>query len=82
MFTLLSADVILLPSYMNWFTNFSGLVFHVEMILSWLHHINSVYIYIYIYKMFRGVSDVMLTVVGNGYSDPSSNPGQGCLYFT
>ena len=23
----------------------------------------------------------MVTVVGNGLSNPSSNPGQGCLYF-
>ena len=24
--------------------------------------------------------DVMVTVVGNGYTDPSSNPGWGCLH--
>ena len=24
----------------------------------------------------------MVTIVGNGHGDPSSNPGQGCLHYT
>ena len=35
--------------------------------------------HIYIYVFVRGV---MATVVTNGHSDQSSNPGQGCLHFT
>ena len=33
-----------------------------------------------VYK-WGGVSGVMVTVVGNGHGDPSSNSGRGCLYF-
>ena len=29
-----------------------------------------------------GACGRMVTVVGNWYGDSSSNPGQGCLYFT
>ena len=28
------------------------------------------------------VNDYMVIIVGNGYVDTSSNPGQGILYFT
>ena len=37
-----------------------------------------VYIYIYIY-MEALVMDI---IIGNELSDPCSNPGQSCLYFT
>ena len=49
-----------------------------------------VYIYIYIY-IYGGICRVMFIVTGNGYSDPSSNPGhskpcsnprQDCVHFT
>ena len=29
-----------------------------------------------------GARGVMVIIVGNGHSDPSSNPGQDWLYFT
>ena len=29
-----------------------------------------------------GTHGVMVIIIGNGYGDPSSNPGQGCLHFT
>ena len=28
------------------------------------------------------VCGVMITILGNGHNDPSSNPGQGCIDFT
>ena len=28
-----------------------------------------------------GTFSVMVTMVGNGHSEPSSNPGQVCLHF-
>ena len=42
MLTLLTADEILLPGYMNWFTNFRGLAFNEEMAPSRLKDMNSV----------------------------------------
>ena len=38
MLTSLPVDEILLPSYMNWSTNFRRLIFHEEMAPSWLKH--------------------------------------------
>ena len=29
-----------------------------------------------------GACGVMFNAIGNGHSDPSSNPGAGCLHFT
>ena len=37
--------------------------------------------HIYIY-MSGAICGVMLTNLGNGHSDQSSNPGQGCFHFT
>ena len=34
------------------------------------------------YFMPRGTCGVMVTIVGNGHGDLSSNPGQSCLHFT
>ena len=36
--------------------------------------------YIYAYDL-GGAHGIMVTVVGNGHNDPSSNPGQGSLHF-
>ena len=33
-------------------------------------------------QILGGACDVMVTVEGNGHSNESSNPEQGCLYFT
>ena len=40
----------------------------------------SLYTYIYIY--IGGDRRVMVIVVGNGRSDPSSKPTRNCLHFT
>ena len=43
----------------------------------------SKYIYIYIYReREKGICGVMVTIIGNGHSDISSNAGPGCLNFT
>ena len=39
-------------------------------------------IYNYIKQKHRVILGVMVTVVGNGYEDPSLNPGRYYLYFT
>ena len=47
-----------------------------------------IYIYIYIYRERErererdGSPGVIAFVIKNGHSKPSSNPSQGCLYFT
>ena len=41
----------------------------------------NIYIYIYIYERERGALSVMVTAVGNGHSEPSSNSRRGCLHF-
>ena len=47
------------------------------------HTHTHIYIYIYIYIYIRaGVCGVMVTVVGNGHGEMSSNPGRDCLYLT
>ena len=38
-----------------------------------------VYVYVYIYVYIKDSHDVMITVIGNGLSDMSSNPGQHCI---
>ena len=41
------------------------------------------YIYIYIYIYTQGDDGgVLVIIIGNGYSKPSSNPGLDCLHFT
>ena len=35
-----------------------------------------------IFLLQGGTYGVIVTVIGNRHNDASSNPGQGCLYFT
>ena len=55
------------------------LIFHTQIFayIS-LHVYTSTCVHIY---MCMHIHDVMVTVIGNGHSDTSSNPGQVCLHF-
>ena len=46
--TSLSVDEILLLKFVNWSIDFRGLLFNEKMTLSWLKHINSVFIWVHI----------------------------------
>ena len=42
-------------------------------------HTHTQYIYIYIYIYIGGTCSIMVTIIGNGHSELSTNPGQDCI---